>query len=209
MGLGQAAQSLTCSPPLDQHHVGPGCPRCWGAFRPWGDTELRSLHRPRQEGRGEGAEPGVRAASPPRLPYWPPPAPQGWGSCLLGGPPAAPPPPPHLRAQLCSLRPPRPWVQAGQRSGFPGAPGLQTPPLCSAGTGRPRPQTHGAPLPTAAPPPGLHGEPPLGAPGSLDRGSPLEEMPEAPHRDIRAPHTGCAGGHPSRPHSVRSDPWTP
>ena len=92
-GLGQAAQSLTCSLSLGRHCVGPSCPQHWGAFRPWGDTELRSLLRPGQVGRGEGAEPGVRAASPPGLPYCPPPAPQGWGSCPLGWPPAAPPPP--------------------------------------------------------------------------------------------------------------------
>ena len=125
---GQAAQSLTCSPSLGRHRLGPGCPRCWGAFRPWGDTELRSLLRPRQGARGEGAEPGVRAASPPGLAYCPPPAPQGWGSCPLGGPPAAPPPPtvevrwkPAAPApSALQLAPSQAVGPSGQCSGFPG-----------------------------------------------------------------------------------------
>ena len=150
---GAGAQSLTCGPPLGRHCVGPSCPQRWGAFPPRGE---HGTEGPAQTTAGEGAEPGVRAASPPGLPSLSP-------TCT-----------PRAGGPACWVGPPPPAAEVGQKPATPvpsalrlvpsqavgpsgaaavaslGALDLQTPPLCSTGRGHPRPQTHGAPLPTAS-----------------------------------------------------------
>lgn len=174
-GLGQAAQSLTCSPSLGRHRVGPSCPRRWGAFPPRGE---HGTEGPAQTTAGERAEPGVRAASPPGLPSLSP-------TCT-----------PRAGGPACWVGPPPPAAEVGRKPATPvpsalrlvpsqavgpsgaatvaslGALDLQTPPLCSAGMGHPRSQTHGPPPPTASCLPASTVSPALGVLGSLGWGSP-------------------------------------